>query len=208
MVKSLLDNHLQSLHRTCSSQQDASSSLFTCDVQTLVHLNRGYYGGVVSIGRKHPIMRIEQVLLAEWVWAGLWLWWWCWHYDANADKAQSPHRSSRWTLIQVHVLLLEPLGNQLDTPPSPQSEEIWEFIFLNQLLVKVCSCLSNLGNFNCRTSPISMMLEVTSALKMIPEGSFLHSSWPRRAGAREVHGWEKNSLLKIWISSDVIANVH
>ena len=50
------------------------------------------------------------------------------------------------------MLLLEPLGNQLDTPPSPQSEEIWEFIFLNQLLVKVCSCLSNLGNFNCRTA--------------------------------------------------------
>ena len=65
MVKSLLDNHLQSLHRTCSSQQDASSSLFTCDVQTLVHLNRGYYGGVVSVGRKHPIVRIKQVLLED-----------------------------------------------------------------------------------------------------------------------------------------------
>ena len=79
--------------------------------------------------------------------------------------------------------------------------------WLNQLLVKVCFCLSNLGNFHCRTSPISMMLEVTSALKMIPEGSLLHSSWPRRAGAREVQGWEKYSLLKIGTSSDVIANV-
>ena len=65
MVKSLLDKHLQSLHRTCSSQQDASSSLFTCDVQTFVHLDRGYYAGVVSIGRKHPIMRFEQVLLED-----------------------------------------------------------------------------------------------------------------------------------------------
>ena len=67
MVKSLLDKDLQSLHRTCSSQQDASSSLFTCDVQTLVHLDRGCYDGVVSVGRKHPIMRIEQVPLEEWV---------------------------------------------------------------------------------------------------------------------------------------------
>ena len=65
MVKRLQDKYLQSLDRTCSSQEDASSSLFTCDVQTLVHLNCGYYGGVISIGRKHPIMRIEQVLLEE-----------------------------------------------------------------------------------------------------------------------------------------------
>ena len=126
------------------------------------------------------------------LWLISWRWWWCWNYDDDADKAQSPHRSSRWTLIQVHELLLEPLGNLLDTPPSQQSEEIWEFILVEPIISQ-CMLLSqqsekfslqDLANLH---DARGYLCSQDDSWRKLPTQQLTNKSWGQRgAGLRKV----------------------